>query len=147
MSQKLYLRILQAGVCLSFFIVFWVNKDFLFPYITSKQIPFNILMEVLFVIWLTFIVKYKEYRPKLSYITFGLAFFFGVMILSCFTGVDFNLSFWGDVERMLGAFHILHFFILYLVIITVFRKWSDWRILYILSIVVAVFVSFKGFPD
>ncbi len=147
MSQKLYLNILRAGVYLSLFIVFWVNKNFLFPFITSKQVPFNILMEVLFAVWLTFVVKYPKYKPKLSYITVGLASFFSIMVLSCFTGVDFNLSFWGDVERMLGAFHILHFFILYLIIVTVFRKWSDWRNLYILSIVIAVFVSLKGMGD
>ena len=64
MSQKLYLNILKGGIFASFVIVFLVFKNLLFPYITSKQIPFNILMEILFVFWVGFIVKYSEYRPK-----------------------------------------------------------------------------------
>jgi len=144
MSQKMYLRILQIGVYLSLFSVLFVFKNLLFPFITSKQLPFNILMEALFVLWLVFIIKYPVYRPKWSYVTFGLGAFFVMMVLSCFTGVDFNLSFWGDIERMLGAFHILHFFILYLIIITVFREWKDWRILMMSSVFVAIIVALKG---
>ena len=138
MSQKIYLTILRSGIYFSLICVFFVFKGFLFPYITSKQIPFNMIMEVLFVFWVAFIVKYPEYRPKKSWITFGLFGFFAVMVMSCITGVDFNLSFWGDVERMLGAFHILHFFLFYLIVITVFREWKDWKVLFIASVLVAV---------
>src|SRR3989339_218244 len=147
MSQKTYLTILKSGIYLSLICVFFVFKGLLFPYITSKQIPFNIIMEVLLVFWIAFLVKYPEYRPKKSWITFGLISFFAVMVISCVTGVDFNLSFWGDVERMLGAFHILHFFIFYLILITVFREQKDWKILLIASVVCGVFISFYGLGE
>lgn len=144
MSKKIYLNILRVGVFVSLLCVFFVFKNLLFPFITSKQIPFNIIMEILFVVWMALIVKFPETRPKWSYITFGMTAFFAIMVLSCFTGVDFNLSFWGDVERMLGAFHILHFYILYLIIITVFREWKDWRMLFIVSTVFSMFVAIVG---
>src|SRR3989339_652017 len=147
MSQKTYLTILKSGIYLSLICVFFVFKGLLFPYITSKQIPFNIIMEVLLVFWIAFLVKYPEYRPKKSWITFGLISFFAVMVISSVTGVDFNLSFWGDVERMLGAFHILHFFIFYLILITVFREQKDWKILLIASVVCGVFISFYGLGE
>jgi len=137
----MYLRILQIGVYVSLFFVFFVFKNLLFPYITSKQIPFNILMEVLFVIWTAFVIKYPNYRPKKSFVTFGMMAYFGVMLVSTFMGVDFNLSMWGDVERMLGAFHILHFFVLYLIIITVFTKKIDWLILFTVSFAVSSLLS------
>lgn len=98
-------------------------------------------MEVLFVIWLVFVIKYPSYRPRWSYITFGLGAFFVFMIISCFTGVDFNLSMWGDVERMLGAFHVFHFFLFYLIIITVFREWEDWRNLFIVALSISFFIA------
>ncbi|MEA3464086.1 MAG: O-antigen ligase family protein [Patescibacteria group bacterium] len=125
----------------------------LFPFITSKQIYFNILIEVLFIFWLAFIIKYPEWspfakatedKPKKSWISFGLIGFFIAMILSCFAGVDFNLSFWGDVERMLGVFHLLHFLVFYFIIITVMRTWRDWRNLFIVSITAAVLVCLYG---
>lgn len=138
------MNILRVGVYVSLLCVFFVFKNLLFPYITSKQIPFNVIMEILFVVWLVLIVKFPETRPKWSYITFGMAAFFAIMVLSSFTGVDFNLSFWGDVERMLGAFHILHFFILYLIVITVFKEWKDWRNLFIISVIFVMFISIYG---
>ncbi|MCG2701058.1 hypothetical protein L6267_02745, partial [Candidatus Parcubacteria bacterium] len=66
MPQKIYLTILKSGIYLSFISVFLVFKNLLFPFITSKQISFNILIEALFVIWFAFIIKYPEYRPKKS---------------------------------------------------------------------------------
>ncbi len=144
MSQNTYLNILKYGCYASLIIIFFVFKNLLFPFITSKQISFNILMEVLFIIWVAFIIKYPQYRPKKHYVWFGLCAFFFIMILSGITGVDFNLSFWGDVERMLGAFHILHFLIFYFIIITVMRTKTDWKIFFIISTVFAVFISLNA---
>lgn len=147
MPQKIYLWILKSGIYLSLISVFLVFKNLLFPYITSKQIYFNVLIEILLIFWIAFIIKYKEYRPKASYITFGLIAFFAALIASCFVSVDFNLSFWGDIERMLGVFHLLHFLAFYLIIVTVFRSYSDWRWLFIISSIFAVFVSIYGLAN
>ncbi|MCK4540249.1 O-antigen ligase family protein [Candidatus Parcubacteria bacterium] len=152
MSQKIYLYILKIGSFLALISIFFVFKNLLFPFITSKQIPFNILIEVLLVFWVALIVKYPEYNPfknkkGKNFITYGLIFYFAVMVISCFTGVDLNLSFWGDIERMLGAFHILHFFGLYLILITVFRDWKDWKEMMIWSLILSVFLSLKGISD
>ncbi|MCK4554098.1 O-antigen ligase family protein, partial [Candidatus Parcubacteria bacterium] len=144
MSQKTYLIILRIGIYLSFLSVFLVFKNLLFPFITSKQIYFNILIEILFVFWLVFIIQYPSWRPKKSWISIGLVGFFITLIASCFAGVDFNLSFWGDIERMLGVFHLLHFLVFYFIIITVFKEWKDWRNLLIVSIVAAALVSFNA---
>jgi len=140
MSQKNYLIILKTGVCLSFLSVFLVFSNLLFPFITSKQIFFNILIEILMIFWIAFIIKYPQAMPKKSLITFGLTAFFSALLISSIFGVDFNLSFWGDVERMLGWFHIFHFFLFYLIIITAFRRWNDWRDLFIVSIIACVIV-------
>ena len=147
MSQKTYLFILKAGIYASLLVVFFVYKSLLFPFITSKQISFNIIIEVLFVLWLAFIIKYPTYRPKMSYITYGLAAFFAALFASSIFGVDFNLSFWGDVERMLGVFHLLHFFAFYLIIITVFREWKEWKPLFIISVFFSVIVSLYGYSE
>jgi len=138
MSQKIYLKILQWGVFLSFLGFFLVNNDWLYPYSTPKQIFFNILMEVLAVFWLAAIVKYPALRPKKSWLTIGLAAWLAITLITCFTGADFNLSFWGDANRMLGWFHLAHFFIFYLILITAFRERRDWQKLFDLSLITAV---------
>lgn len=144
MQQKTYLTILKTGIYLSFLSVFWVFGNLLFPFITSKQIYFNVLIEILSVFWVVFLIKYPEYRPKKSFISVGLISYFAAILVSSIFSIDFNLSFWGDIERMLGFFHIFHFLIFYFIIITVFREWKDWKILFIISIICATIVSFYG---
>lgn len=137
MTAKTYKQILQTGLILSLGVVFLVFSSLLFPYITSKQISFNILMELLFPFWLVLVWKYPKYRPFKSLVSYGLAAYFLVILLSSFTGIDFNLSFWGDTERMLGFFHISHFFLFYLYLITAFRERKDWDIFLSFSVLVA----------
>jgi O-antigen ligase/tetratricopeptide (TPR) repeat protein len=144
MSSKTYLNILKGGIIASLLIMFFVFKGLLFPFITSKQLPFNIIMELLFAIWLVFIMRYPEYRPKKNWISIGLLAYFIAILISCFSGVDFNLSFWGDAERMLGFFHLAHFLIFYFVIITAFRSWKDWKLLFLSLVVVATLISLIG---
>jgi O-antigen ligase/tetratricopeptide (TPR) repeat protein len=144
MSQKTYLNILKFGSYGAMIVVFLVFKNLLFPFITSKQIAFNIIIEILFIFWIAFMFKYPDYRPKKHYTWIGMIAFFGIMVVSCFTGVDFNLSFWGDVERMLGTFHILHFLAYYFIIITVMRTWSDWKWFFVSSIAFASMVAINS---
>ncbi|MFA5131187.1 MAG: O-antigen ligase family protein [Patescibacteria group bacterium] len=144
MSSKTYLRILQGGIIASLIIILLVFKQLLFPYITSKQLPFNILMEILFALWLVFIMRFPEYRPKKNLISWGLIAYFLAILASCFISVDYNLSFWGDAERMLGFFHVAHFLIFYFVLITAFRTWKEWRVLLLSSVVIATAVSLFG---
>ncbi|MFZ4649034.1 MAG: O-antigen ligase family protein, partial [Patescibacteria group bacterium] len=143
MSNKNYLRLFQGGVIASLLVVFFVFSNLLFPFISSKQISFNILMEVLLPFFLVLMLKAPELRPRRSLIIYGLIAYLSVMLLTCFTGVDFNLSFWGNTERMLGFFHVFHFFLLYLYIITAFRDQETWFALLASSVAIAVLESAK----
>lgn len=144
MSKKIYELIMKGGIYLSLVSVLLVYNGFLFPYITTKQIYFNIVIEVISIFWIVYLLKYPSERPRKTGIAMGLLAYFGVVLLSCFTGVDFNLSFWGDVERMLGFFHIVHFLVFYFIVITVFKDWKDWKLLFIFSIMLAGVVSYYG---
>ena len=144
MNEKTYLRLIQFGLIASLFIVFFVFKGLLFPYITSKQFAFNILIELLFALWLVFILKFPKYRPKKNLITYGLIAYFLAILMSVVVSVDSALSLWGDAERMLGFFHILHFFLFFLMLISTFRSWRDYQTIFLTSVIVATIVSLKG---
>jgi len=144
MSAKNYLTILKWGSWLSPLVLLLVFSNLLFPYITSKQLVFNVLMEVMLFFWLMLVIKYPEYRPRRSIITYGLITYFLALLISSFVGVDFNLSFFGNAERMLGWFHLFHFFIFYLIIITVWRELADWRRFLDIAIGVSVIIVFYG---
>lgn len=137
MSAKTYQRILQFGLFASLGIIFLLFTHLLFPYISSKQIVFNVLMELMFPFWLLLVWQFPSFRPYRSLVTAGLATYLLVILISTFSGVDFNLSFWGDTERMLGFFHIFHFFLFYLYLITAFRNRRDWSWFLSASVVIA----------
>lgn len=141
MSKNVYLAILKYGSLLSFVSLFLVSKYLLFPYVSTKQIFFNILIEILFVVWIVFVYKFPQYRPKKSWITWGFLAYLGAILLSSIFGVDFNLSFWGDIERMLGFFQLAHFFVFYLIIITALRKKRDWDLVKLMVVISGVAIS------
>lgn len=137
MSQKIYYKVLQWGIFASFLIFFLVNNNWLYPYNTTKQIFFNCLIEILAVFWLALIVKYPAARPKKSWLTGGFLAWLAILLVTCFTGVDFNLSFWGDANRMMGWWHLAHWFVFYLILITVFKTKADWQKLFNVAMVTA----------
>lgn len=145
MSEKTYLWVLQIGVFASFFTFLFSFKGLFFPFITSKQIVFNILIEVLFFIWLAFILRFRDYKPKKSLLTMGILLYFIAIFISAMVGVDFNLSFWGNAERMLGLYHLIHFLLLFLMIISVMRTFNNWRLLFGWSLLIGAIIAIKGF--
>ena len=96
MSQKFYSWFLKIGILSSLLVVYFVFSNFLFPFITSKQISFNAIMEVLLILWLALIIKYPQWspfrsepgKPAGSWITIALAVFLGAITLSSILGID-----------------------------------------------------------
>jgi O-antigen ligase len=134
MNKKVYQWILKVGVVLSFITIFLLFDKLFFPYVASKQLSFNILIEILMVFCLVYIIKYKEERPKLGILSWSLIAFFGAILISTLVSIDPHLSFWGKTERMLGFVHAVHFLAFYFIIITAFKKLSDFK--YLLSALV-----------
>jgi O-antigen ligase/tetratricopeptide (TPR) repeat protein len=129
MNKKVYQWILKIGVFLSFISIFLLFNKLFFPYVASKQLSFNILIEVLTVFWLVYIIKYKEERPKLGILSWSLIAFFGAILISTLVSIDPHLSFWGKTERMLGFVHAVHFLAFYFIIITAFKRLVDFKYL------------------
>ncbi|MFH0853922.1 MAG: O-antigen ligase family protein [bacterium] len=57
----------------------------------------------------------------------ALFIFAGIFILTSFTGIDFNLSFWSDIERMEGAFSFLHLAVYFIIIMSIFKNKEEWK--------------------
>lgn len=142
MPQKILRLVLKVGVILSLLSFLIISDGLYFPYISGKQLYFYILIEALLPIWIYLLIRHPQYRPSFSWITYGLVFWLTVMLVSAIFGVDFNLSFWGDTERMQGWFALAHYFVFYLVVITVFRSKKDWQYLLNAVVAVAVVVAF-----
>ena len=101
----------------------------LYPFLTSKFILFQVLVELVFGAWVILIIKRgpTQIRADLrrNYIVLALAGFFAISFISALFGVDFSRSFWGFGPRLTGLFGELHFFVWFLVLASVLRSGSE----------------------
>jgi len=85
------------------------------------------LIEILAVVYILFLFQYPRNIPKKNHLTIALICFAAIFVITSFTSIDFNLSFWGDIERMEGAFGFLHLIVYFFIIISVFKTKKDWN--------------------
>ncbi len=142
MKAKNLQFILQIGTALSFLSIFLVSANYLFPYITSKQLLFNVLVEMMLPFYLILIWRYRQYRLKKKLVAFSLMAYLLVILLSSFLSVDFSLSFWGNAERMLGWFHLSHYFLFFFYLLAAWRNSKEWYYLLSYFVVLGVILSF-----
>ena len=128
---------------LSFLTPFWVFKDLLFPFITSKAFYLRILVEMglPFFIYILFIEpKTRPTYKNPLHITVIL--FWLINIGSAFTGVDPQKALWGNFERMGGVFYLTHLILLYFYIVTLAKiEFSLLKVLVYSNIAIATVLS------
>ncbi|MDD5589864.1 MAG: O-antigen ligase family protein [Candidatus Portnoybacteria bacterium] len=121
-----------------------VDTRLFFPYVTASGLFFRITTAFLFFGWLIFVIKFPKNRPRLNLLLVA----FGVYMLALLAAVLFSqsrfLSFWGDAERMMGYWGMLHLFILFLAGSTLFREEKEKRALLHFFLAVSSVVAIYG---
>ncbi|MFH1392214.1 MAG: hypothetical protein ABIG90_00830, partial [bacterium] len=113
-------KIIKIGVYLGLFIPLLISRSTLFPYIFGKAIAFQVIIEILFILWLILLAQNKI-KISWSKINIALLAFFAVLILSTLLSLDITRSFWSTTERMTGLFNWLHFGLYFLILSTIFN--------------------------
>lgn len=140
--SELYLKLLRWGIFVSLFIPLIISSQYLSPFLFGKMIVFRSLVEIMAVIYILLIIANKKYLPKWTPIVIAFTIFTAFYALASLTAVDFTYAFWGTLERMGGLFSFLHFWVFFIILISVFGKSNtndanrDWMKLLKLSIVV-----------
>jgi O-antigen ligase len=113
-------RLINYLTIILFFIPFSlliVDKNVLFPFITSKAIFFRILVTLglVFSLWL-YLLNPNTF-PKKNYLFLAIFLFFITNIIATIFSVNPYRSFWGNAERMEGLwslfFYLSYFFLLF----------------------------------
>ena len=125
LNEKLYQKILQIVFFISLFSPLIVDRRLFFPYVTTSALFFRMVVELLFVLWIIFVMLYPKYRPRFNLLISAIGVYLLALLASVIFGQVTYLSFWGDAERMMGFFGILHFFALFLVGTSIFRDKKD----------------------
>jgi len=127
------------------FVPLVIFSQFLSPFHFGKVIIFRSIVEVMAVFYLILVIKNRKFLPPrnvLLYIFAGWTLFFGITTL---TSVNPYLSFWGSLERMGGWWTFLHYFVYFVILISIFRAKEDWARLLKVTVFVGVLSALYGF--
>ena len=135
---------IKIGLFASLFMPLIVNGSFIFPYIFPKQAFFQIVVEIIFALYLWLAFKDPAYRPRSSWLFRALLAYFVVMILSSVFGVNTYHSFWSNYERMAGVISLGHYLGFLFVAVNIFKTQKDWHLFFDVSIFASVAEAFFG---
>ncbi len=141
--ERVCKNIIKSGIYICLFLPLFVGKGFLlFPFIFSKVIIFQIIVEVAFLCWLFLILAKKE-SLSFSPISISILAFFLILFIASVFGVNLQKSIFSTQERMNGIFTLIHFFIFFLML-GIFKDKKDWINLFKISVICSFFVSLSA---
>jgi O-antigen ligase/tetratricopeptide (TPR) repeat protein len=124
-ARKLYYLILGGlGLCL--LTPFIISASTYFPFVVGKALAFQILVEIVFFLYLLLNLFSKDYRPKFGILNWAILVYFGIVTISSVFGIDRIFSFWTNYERMDGLFNLYHFGAYAFLLANILRKKKDW---------------------
>ncbi|MFA5813652.1 MAG: O-antigen ligase family protein [Patescibacteria group bacterium] len=142
-DQKI-INIIKFGLYLSLLTPLLWSTSLLFPFVTARVFFFRLLIEILSVLYLYIVFKHPRYRPRKTMLFSAILAYTVILLISGLLGVDWNLSFWGDIERMGGIFTWLHLAVYFTILTAVFKTEKDWKYFISTFIGVGLAVAFYG---
>lgn len=105
---------------------------------------FRALVEGMLALYLILLLKNSAYAPKLSPLFWAVTAFMGAYVVSSLFGVNPVRSFFSNFDRHWGFITIVHFYIFFLVLSSVFREKKQWQAVLGASVGVSVLVAVYG---
>lgn len=118
--------IVKIGIVAGLILPFAYTPATTFPFVFGKAIYFSILVEILAALYLALAVISPEDRPRRSPILIAIGAYLAALLLATAFGFDPHRSFWGNHERMSGAFTLVHFLIYFLIARSTLRTKRQW---------------------
>ena len=131
-----FAKILRWGIFISLFIPLIIFSQYLSPFHFGKMIIFRILVELMVVFYIPLMLADKRYRPKKSLIFISFSIFTALYVITGLTGVNTYNSFWGSLERMGGIFSFIHFWVYFVILVSIIKKELDWNKVLKISVLV-----------
>jgi len=123
----------------------YVDGSTLFPYVLSKIIVFQMLVEVCVASYGILQFLDRSYRVDWRNNLIRAQILWIVLLsLSSFISVDGYRSWWSTAQWMTGTITYLHFFAWFLVLASVFKTGKDWRLFFWTSVVVSFLTALYG---
>jgi O-antigen ligase/Flp pilus assembly protein TadD len=118
-----------------------VVNSYFFPFITGKAFYLRILIELLVGAWIVLALLDKQYRPRISWIGWGVIGFVVWMFIADLFAVNVLKAFWSNFERMEGWVLLIHLLGLFFAASAVLRVEKKWRSWFFISLGASLIVS------
>ncbi len=132
--EKISIGAIFFGIGVTLFVPLITNSNFVFPFIFPKVIIFRVAVSLIFLFYLLLVYLDKKYLPRLNLIFWLIFGFIFIAFVSSFFGLDFYLSFWGDIERSEGLILWLHLMAYFIVLSGVLNNEKIWLIFFDVSL-------------
>ena len=147
-----YFKIAKFFLYLVPFTVIIVTSSTIFPFIVGKYVWFRTNIDFALLFFLLGLLlrddakQYKSILKKLlkSPLFIAISLFTFVFLMASIFGLNPKWSFWSNFERGEGAFQILHLYLFFILLTSLFREDKDWRKMFWLSVIAASFMIFYG---
>jgi O-antigen ligase/tetratricopeptide (TPR) repeat protein len=126
------------------FLTLYIADSFFFPYITGKNFAFRIIVEAALGLWLVLALLDKTYRPRFSWLLASFGALLVVMLAATLGAKHISTALWSNFERMDGYITLVHVFIYFMLLGTMFKSKTIWQYFLHTSLAVASLVAMKG---
>ena len=130
------------------FAVFFVTPSTLFPFIVGKYAFFRAVIDLslIFFIWAWAAGKvHIDWKSLKKPLAIGVAIWVIVFLLASFLAYDPWAAFWGNFERGEAGVQLLHLFIFFFLMISLFKNKDDWQKMLKVMLLAAGLVVLYGF--
>ncbi|MDO8435814.1 MAG: O-antigen ligase family protein [bacterium] len=138
--ERMCFLIVEYGSYLAMLTPFILLREYFFPFVSPKTIFFRIIVDIIFVAYVLLVISNRKYLPKINPLNIALTLFLFVAVFTSLTGVNFARSFWSVFERMTGLLTLLHLFVFFIILTSVFKEKKYWERILVVSIMVGVLV-------
>jgi O-antigen ligase len=134
----------RLGLMALLFTPLIVSPTTIFPFIVGKALFSRTVIEITFAFWLILMLRRPEYRPAQSKLAIFLGLFVLGTLISAIFGVSFQRSIWSNYERMTGTFDLLHWWAALVIMMSMIKGATQWRLYLTAFVSVGLFISFLG---
>ncbi len=133
--------------------IFIVSTSTLFPFIVGKYVWFRSAVDFALIAFLLGLLfndddSHMWHRIKAVLrqpLVIAVSIFVAIFLLAGFFGVDPMMSFWSNFERGEGGLQLVHFWIWFTLLVTLFREEKDWQNIFGFALVGGALMAAYGF--
>jgi len=144
--KETLLAIITGSALLTILSPLVVTQHSYFPFLYSKSSLIQIFVEIMVAAFIILVARFPDYRPNLrNPMVHAVILFLCTLLITLPFSINISNSFFSSSSRMTGVFQYLHYFSFFLILVSVFKTWKEWKTFFFTSNIAALVASFFGF--